>query len=340
MAKASILDLNTTQTFQNWFDKTNELVNLMREEVLTASIGQGDETTGNATLIGNFSANNISISDTLTIDIIESFNNDVIGFDNPISILGTESPICATYTFNASGGRTRYSDGTTSWDIGMEESTDANFIINTGIGSNKFQLSPDGTLTIQNIIITESIGGEGFNLDITTDDVVEGANNVYYTSDRVDAAINGTVNKNFIDDLNINAVQLGGQTASSYLRNNQNGTLTGNLSVTGALNVGGDITTGFDFSDIRLKKNILKIENSLDKINTLSGYTFEYKNKPGSLSTGLIAQELEKVLPEAVYEVENTNGEIYKAIRYGNVVSLLVESIKELSDKVKKLENK
>ena len=78
----------------------------------------------------------------------------------------------------------------------------------------------------------------------------------------------------------------------------------------------------------------------------LEGVTFDYK-KDGRRSTGLIAQDLEEVLPEAVYtttEVEGT--EEHKAIHYGNTVGLLVNAIKEqqqtinqLTKRIEELEN-
>ena len=95
-----------------------------------------------------------------------------------------------------------------------------------------------------------------------------------------------------------------------------------------------------------LKENIEVIENPIDKIKDLKGVTFNYK-KDGSKSTGLIAQDLEKVLPEAVYTAETIGDEIngeeseeHLAIRYGNTVGLLVEAIKELEARIKELEGK
>jgi hypothetical protein len=108
----------------------------------------------------------------------------------------------------------------------------------------------------------------------------------------------------------------------------------------------GNITAYGSISDERLKENIEVIENPIDKIKDLKGVTFNYK-KDGSKSTGLIAQDLQKVLPEAVYtsktigdEINNEEAEEHLAIRYGNTVGLLVEAIKELEARVKELENK
>ena len=106
----------------------------------------------------------------------------------------------------------------------------------------------------------------------------------------------------------------------------------------------GNITAFGTVSDIKLKKDIKVIENPIKKIKNLKGVTFTYK-KNGEKSTGLIAQDLEKVLPEAVYKTHeiDLNGDSedeHLAIRYGNTVGLLVEAIKELEARVKELENK
>jgi len=100
----------------------------------------------------------------------------------------------------------------------------------------------------------------------------------------------------------------------------------------------GDITAFGTLSDIRRKKNIERIENALDKVSELNGYTFQYIDREDRM-TGLIAQEVEKVLPEAVYSTETFDGEQTKALRYGNMVGLLVEAINELREEVEKLKN-
>lgn len=86
------------------------------------------------------------------------------------------------------------------------------------------------------------------------------------------------------------------------------------------------------YSDIRLKSNIRTIDNALNKTNKLRGV---YYDKDSAPSLGIIAQEVEAVLPEVVFD--NSDG--YKSVAYGNIVGLLIEAIKELSAKVEKLEN-
>ena len=108
----------------------------------------------------------------------------------------------------------------------------------------------------------------------------------------------------------------------------------------------GNVTAYGSPSDIRLKENVEVIDNALDKVKQLKGITYDLKSD-GNRLTGLIAQDLEKVLPEAVYTAEDLEGKEHLAIRYGNTVGLLVEAIKEqqeqietLTAKVKELEDK
>ena len=141
------------------------------------------------------------------------------------------------------------------------------------------------------------------------------------------------------------------QSASHIFRNASG---TNNFQIDGTNCIAtGNITAYGSISDERLKENIEVIENPIEKIKELKGVTFNYK-KDGSKSTGLIAQDLEKVLPEAVYtsktigdEINDEESEEHLAIRYGNTVGLLVEAIKEqqeqietLTAKVKELEDK
>ncbi len=93
-------------------------------------------------------------------------------------------------------------------------------------------------------------------------------------------------------------------------------------------------------SDERLKTDIEKIENATDKISQLNGYTFTYK-ADGVKSAGVIAQEVEKVLPSAVREKElplkTDDGVAYKTVQYDQIIGLLIESIKELKQEINEL---
>ena len=130
----------------------------------------------------------------------------------------------------------------------------------------------------------------------------------------------------------------GGDTYIDEYSANEFGITTGNsrkFALSGGnLYHAGSLNSNHNFSDIRLKENIVVIPNALEKVSSLRGITFTRKTD-GSVGTGLIAQELEKVLPEAVYEsktidsLEDPDAEEYKAINYPTTVGLLVEAIKE-----------
>jgi len=81
------------------------------------------------------------------------------------------------------------------------------------------------------------------------------------------------------------------------------------------------------------------IPNALDKIDEVRGVTFTRHN--GQKSAGIIAQELEKVLPEAVREKKLAlhDGKEYKTVEYDAIHGLLINCIKELKEKIRKLEN-
>ena len=97
----------------------------------------------------------------------------------------------------------------------------------------------------------------------------------------------------------------------------------------GAFTATGDITA---FSDRRLKKNVEPIFGALDKTLQLTGCTFD-RIDTGERQTGLIAQDVLEVLPEAVREMEDGT----LSLAYGNLVGLLVEAIKELKSEVEGL---
>ena len=117
----------------------------------------------------------------------------------------------------------------------------------------------------------------------------------------------------------------------------------------GTLHVDGDIIAySTTISDARLKDDVVTIENAIDKIKKLRGveYTWNAGTRKDKRDLGLIAQEVEKVLPEIVHEhdmplmdgaEDNTT---YKTVDYEKIVGVLIEGMKELSAKVEELENK
>jgi hypothetical protein len=126
-------------------------------------------------------------------------------------------------------------------------------------------------------------------------------------------------------------------TSRTYVRLFENGgerlrTTSSGITVYGTMTATADVVA---YSDIRTKENIKPITNALDKVKEIQGVEF---NKIGDTnkSIGVIAQEIEKVLPEVVREQNDG----MKAVAYGNITAILIEAVKELSNKVEELENK
>jgi len=119
-------------------------------------------------------------------------------------------------------------------------------------------------------------------------------------------------------------------------------THSGSFSVGGAIKASGDITAFTSVSDVRLKENLEIIPEALAKVGKLNGYTFNYKNRPEERISGLIAQDVKEVLPEAVYDLEDQSpdGDNYQGVRYDTMIPLLVEAIKELTQEVNTLKAK
>ena len=105
------------------------------------------------------------------------------------------------------------------------------------------------------------------------------------------------------------------------------------VKIKGNMYVSGDIT---GLSDIRYKNNISIIDNPIEKIKQLNGVYYNFNNKNDlKRHIGLIAQDVEKILPEAVY----TNTDDTKSLAYGNMMGLVIESIKSIVKRLEIIEN-
>ena len=112
--------------------------------------------------------------------------------------------------------------------------------------------------------------------------------------------------------------------------------LSGSAVVSGSLKVTGDITA-FSTSDERFKTNLTPIMDSVYKLREIQGYQYdwienEHHDNEGH-DIGVVAQEIEKIAPEAVTTRDNG----YKAVRYEKLIPILIQAIKELDEKVNKL---
>ena len=103
----------------------------------------------------------------------------------------------------------------------------------------------------------------------------------------------------------------------------------GGRSLNGDFVATGNVTA---FSDERLKENVETIQGALDKVSQMRGVTYNYKSElnDGQRGTGVIAQEMQQVMPEVVQDGE------YLSVAYGNIVGVLIEAVKELKAELDK----
>jgi hypothetical protein len=116
-------------------------------------------------------------------------------------------------------------------------------------------------------------------------------------------------------------------------------TVTGGVGVTGALYVGGEVVA-YAASDIRLKENLSKIDNSLEKLLKISGYQYYWSKiaqemypERTMLDVGVIAQEVKEIIPSAVVEREDG----YLAVKYDKLIPFLIEAVKALKAEIEEM---
>jgi len=111
-----------------------------------------------------------------------------------------------------------------------------------------------------------------------------------------------------------------------------------NASPAYTLDVGGDIYASGNvtaYSDERVKENIVTISDALNKVRSMRGVNYTRKDtEDKSLQMGVIAQEVQKVIPEVI-SVREDNGHL--GVAYANLVGLLIEAIKDLDKEIQTL---
>ena len=145
MAKPGLTQVTTAQTFQAWLDKTNDIVDIVASDAITAS-ALGDTTTGNATLVGSFTANTVIAFNTLRADTFSPKSGSTsISATAPINTT-TSLQVAQTLT-STSGPRLNFSSTTNVWRTGFEDTTDNTFVIDFGSGTPKLRISTTGNLS-------------------------------------------------------------------------------------------------------------------------------------------------------------------------------------------------
>ena len=208
---------------------------------------------------------------------------------------------------------------------------------NPGGESNFFYTNDIDTLTVENLDVIGNLTVSG-TADVGT---ITGVSSDFHVPTDVDVLFGGTRSVPYVklgfESLSTSIIMDANTSIVSAItfRELSSGTSQFNFNMqTGEFTAAGDISAN---SDERLKENIETIDNALDKVVNMRGVYFDMKANPGVRKTGLIAQEVEAVLPEVVTTKED--GEGIKSVAYGNIVGLLVEAIKDLNKKVDDLKD-
>ena len=300
--------------------------------------------------LGDAASDTVSFVADVDTNILPSANGKALGADSA-------RWAAALTDANTSG------DLTVGDDINMSPTGNIIFS-NTGISANATTLSSNNfvvdhlqvgvsaTLPDDTTLTASSLGSA--NLTITNAAKFTGAatagsgNNVIQIGNGANTVVidlaNAVVNNSILAGTD-NSFDVGNTTSGAFRSGYFDTTVTVGTSVINTIAIVAntvyateDLVANFS-SDQQLKDQIIKIDTALDKVESLGGYQFVWNNNIGDMRAGtpdygVIAQELEDVLPHAV----DINSRGHKTVNYNSLIPLLIEAVKELSGRVKELE--
>lgn len=348
------IDANS-DTFASWVAITNQMAQTISNAVITANTSEG--VTGNATanfnskLWGKFAANTILIGNTLTSNVtganvsIEANLELKSAFKfYTVGDLSVKGNIIIDTT-----SKLRFVDRSTTYssNTGWLKANSTGYVLIANLEVKGTDLDPD------EFVLTSNLGPYTTATNTTYDVIAYDSSASKFVRTRlthlltqeIDALTLGLVTANAASgQVRVNAnTNFGGTTSSLFVSNTVARIGVGGvtnpqapLHVQGAVYATGDITA-FYTSDQRLKKDVIRIDDALERVRWLNGVEFTWdKEAIGKLENvgpkpdkdiGLIAQDVEKVFPQAVMLRDDG----YKAVDYSKLVPVLIEAIKELS---------
>mgnify|MGYP003635326339 CR=1 FL=1 len=249
-----------------------------------------------------------------------------------VHILGTGETMA---TFVDDGAVTLYHNGS------AKIATESGGIAVTGDIDVSGDVDVDGTLETDALsIASTTVTSTAAELNI-----LDGVTSTAAELNILDGVTSTAAELNILDGVTSTAAELnlvdgitaGTVAASKAVIVDSNKDITGyrNLTSTGTITATTNVTVS---SDIRLKSNIETIDSALDKVKEMRGVYFDKHGSEDKRSVGVIAQEMQEIMPEAV--VTDDTEDKYLSVAYGNLVGVLIEAVKELSDKVDELKDK
>jgi len=278
-------------------------------------------------------------------------------------VLNTFAPVLADVTMTGTTIYNALNDGTTTLTSTVAElnildgvtSTATELNILDGVTSTTAELNIlDGvTSTAAELNILDGVTSTATELNLldgvtsTTAElnILDGVTSTATELNLLDGVTSTTAELNILDGVTSTAAELnlvdgitaGTIAASKAVIVDSNKDITGyrNLTSTGTITAATNVTVS---SDIRLKSNIETIDSALDKVKEMRGVYFDRHDDEATRAVGVIAQEMQEVMPEVV--VTDDTEDKHLSVAYGNLVGVLIEAVKELSDKVEELEDR
>ncbi len=284
----------------------------------------------------------------------ESVNNILVSVGGVLQNPGTDYTInAATIVF-----ATAPASGLDFWGLVLGELVNTGSVSDGTISTSKIL---DDAVTAAKLADTSVTAGSYTNSSITVDAQGRltaassgGASGIFNVVEDTTPQLGGNLDlqsNNITGTGNINTTGQIGRDSNDYITftdNTQmdvyiNSSNEFRFEADGDFHADGNVTAySTTISDRLLKTDIKVITGALDKVCSLSGYTFKYKHD-GKLSAGIIAQELETVLPSAITEKElpfqGEEGQKYKIVQYDQLHGLLIEAIKDLKVEMEVLKN-
>ena len=342
LISSSILFDSGSSLFGNSADDTHTFTGSVRvSNGITGSLlSTNGVLSSSAQIATDISGSSTTLSSSLAVDIAvnsatsASLQSRVTSNETSISSLNSNSGSYLLNTSDTLNGDFTVTGTLTAQQFNTEYVT-SSVILQSG--STQFGDSADDIHTFTGSVnISGSTTMQALQADVITATTINAT-----VSGSIDQATTASFSNTSVSASNATTASTvnfnGGLTTTSDVQFDSFGVGTTASGTTGEIRATGDITAYYS-SDERLKDNITPLSDAINKINQIGGYEFDWNSNSSHSGhdVGVIAQEIEKVLPEVVATRDNG----YKAVRYEKIVALLINAIKEQQLQIDELRSK
>jgi len=342
LISSSILFDSGSSLFGNSADDTHTFTGSVRvSNGITGSLlSTNGVLSSSAQIATDISGSSTTLSSSLAVDIAvnsatsASLQSRVTSNETSVSSLNSNSGSYLLNTSDTLNGDLTVTGTLTAQQFNTEYVT-SSVILQSG--STQFGDSADDIHTFTGSVnISGSTTMQALQADVITATTINAT-----VSGSIDQATTASFSNTSVSASNATTASTvnfnGGLTTTSDVQFDSFGVGTAASGTTGEIRATGDITAYYS-SDEKLKDNITPLSDAINKINQIGGYEFDWNSNSSHSGhdVGVIAQEIEKVLPEVVTTRDNG----YKAVRYEKIVALLINAIKEQQLQIDELRSK